>query len=224
MLDDIVNKALPLRDAGLERRTVEPRSVDVSVDLGNGRWLRGTVPEVYGDRLVPVHYSRLGAKHCITSWLWLLALTASDDDRSWTAHTLGRPANSRSREHLAASLLGPLDHTAPEVLRDLVALRDQGLREPLPVPLKTSLRYARARRARADVPDALEKAGYEWRSKFGGERDGDAVLRIWGQDAPMPGVSAPPAPGEAFAGETSRFGALALRVWSPLIQAEQGGW
>jgi exodeoxyribonuclease V gamma subunit len=224
MLDDILRKAAPLRTAALTLRTVEPRAVDVSVDLGDGRWLRGTVPEVYGDRLVPVHFSRLGAKHRLASWVWLLALTASDDDRNWTAHTLGRPTNNRSRDTHGTSLLGPLDHTSLEVLRDLVSLRDTGLREPLPVPLKSSLRYARARRARADVPDAQEKAGYEWTSKFGGERDADAVIRVWGHGAALPGVAAPPGFGEEHPGETSRFGALAMRVWSPLIQAEQGGW
>ena len=190
MLDDILRKAAPLRTAAEALRTVPPRAVDVSVDLGGGRWLRGTVPEVYGDRLVPVHYSRLGAKHRLASWVWLLALTASDDDRNWTAHTLGRPTNSRSRATHGESLLGPLDHTALDVLRDLVALRDAGLRDPLPVPLKTSLRYARARRAHADVPDALEKAGYEWSSRFGGDRDvrrgpphlgpGREPARVWG--------------------------------------------
>jgi exodeoxyribonuclease V gamma subunit len=30
--------------------------------------------------------------------------------------------------------------------------------------------------------------------------------------------------GEEFPGETGRFGALAMRVWSPLIEAEQGSW
>jgi exodeoxyribonuclease V gamma subunit len=224
MLDAILHRAAPLRTAAAALRTVEPRAVDVSVDLGGGRWLRGTVPEVYGDRLVPVHYSRLGAKHRLASWVRLLALAASDDDRSWTAHTLGRPTNGRSRETHATSLLGPLDHTARDVLRDLVALRDAGLREPLPLPLKTSLRYARARRAHADVPDALEKAGYEWTSAFGGDRDGEAAVRVWGPAAPLPGVGVPPGAAEEFPGETSRFGALAMRVWSPLIQAEQGGW
>ena len=108
--------------------------------------------------------------------------------------------------------------------RGLEIIVDTGLREPLPVPLRTSLRYARARHARADVPDALEKAGYKWRSKFGGERDGGAAIRIWGTEAPIPGLTTAPVTGEEFAGETTRFGALALRVWSPLIQAEQGGW
>ena len=74
------------------------------------------------------------------------------------------------------------------------------------------------------IPLLVEKAGYEWTSKFGGERDGAAAVRMWGAGAGLPGVGVAPGAGEEFAGETSRFGALAMRVWSPLIQAEQGGW
>jgi exodeoxyribonuclease V gamma subunit len=224
MLGTIIDRAGPLRDAAADRRTSSPRAVDVAVDLGGGRRLVGTVPEVYGDRLVPVHYSRLGAKHRLASWVHLLALAASDDDHSWTAHTLGRP-HSRSREAVAVSLLGPLDHTAVDVLRDLVALRDHGLRAPLPLPLKASLGYARARRTRADVPDALVKAGYDWRDgKFPGEQSEPAALKIWGRLDQPPGVREAPPAGEEFPGETGRFGALAMRVWSPLIEAEQGSW
>src|SRR4051794_28029789 len=125
MLGQILDRAGPIRDAAADLRTTEPRSVDVAVDLGDGRRLVGTVPEVYGDRLVSVTYSRLGAKHRLSSWVHLLALAASDEDHSWTAHTIGRP-HSRSRDDTAVSLLGPLDHTAVDRLRDLVALRDRG--------------------------------------------------------------------------------------------------
>jgi exodeoxyribonuclease V gamma subunit len=224
MLGTIIERAGPLRAAAAELRRSPPRAVDVAVDLGGGRRLVGTVPEVYGDRLVPVTYSRLGAKHRLASWVHLLALAASDDDRSWTAHTLGRP-HGRSREAVAVSLLGPLDHTAIDMLRDLVALRDHGLRAPLPLPLKASLSYARARRTRADVADALVKAGYDWRDgMFPGEQSEPAALKIWGRlDEPPEVRDAPPA-GQEFAGETGRFGALAMRVWTPLIQAEQGSW
>ena len=143
---------------------------------------------MYGDRLVSVTYSRLGAKHRLASWVRLLALAASDEDRSWTAHTIGRP-HSRSRDDAAVSLLGPLDHTAVDLLRDLVALRDQGLRAPLPLPLKASLGYARARRTHADVPDALVKAGYDWKDgKFPGEQSEPAALKIWGRRDEPPEV------------------------------------
>ncbi|HEY3531320.1 MAG TPA: exodeoxyribonuclease V subunit gamma [Nocardioides sp.] len=224
MLGSILDRAGPLHMAASELRTTRPRAVDVAVDLGGGRRLVGTVPEVYGDRLVPVTYSRLGAKHRIASWVNLLALAASDDDHNWTAHTIGRP-HSRSRHDVATSLLGPLDHTARDLLRDLVSLRDHGLRAPLPLPLKASLGYARARRAHADVPDALVKAGYDWRDgKFPGEQSEPAVLKIWGRIDEPPEVADAPVEGEEFPGETGRFGALAMRVWTPLIEAEQGSW
>jgi exodeoxyribonuclease V gamma subunit len=224
LLDKILTSAMPLATLAAGLRRTEPRAVDVSVHLGGDRWLRGTVPQVYGDRVVSVTYSRLAAKHRLTSWVQLLALSASDEDRSWTAHTIGRPRGG-SREETAASLLGPLDHTAVEVLRDLVALHDRGLCEPLPLPLKASLSYARARRTHADAVEALRKAGFDWcDSRFPGEQSEPAALRAWGHVDPLPGSGEAPCPGEELAGETSRFGALALRVWSPLLVAEQGSW
>jgi exodeoxyribonuclease V gamma subunit len=93
------------------------------------------------------------------------------------------------------------------------------------LPLKASLGYARARRSHADVPDALVKAGYDWRdSRFPGEQSDAAVLRIWGRLEEPPEVADGPRDGEEFPGETGRFGALAMRVWSPLVAAEQGSW
>jgi exodeoxyribonuclease V gamma subunit len=223
-LGQLLERAAPLQAAAAELRGSSPRAVDIAVDLGGGRRLIGTVPEVYGDRLVPVTYSRLGAKHRLAAWVHLLALSASDGDHNWTAHALGRP-HGRSREAVASSLFGPLDHTAIELLRDLVLLRDRGLRAPLPLPLKASLGYARARRTRADVPDALVKAGYDWKDgKFRGEQSEPAVLKIWGRLDEPPEVRVAPSAGEEFPGETGRFGALSMRVWSPLIEAEQGSW
>jgi len=226
MLQRIVDNAHPLAAEAQRLRTREVRAVDVDVDLGAGRRLRGTVPEVYGDRLVPVSYSRLAATHRLQSWLQLVALTGHDGDRNWTAHTVGRPSNSRSREPLAVSMLGPLsEHDARDVLRGLVELRDRGRCEPLPLPLKASFRYAVQRRTRATPDEALLKAGYDWEDgRFEGECSQPAHLRVWGPKAPIPGLAAAPEPGEEFPGETTRFGALALRLWSPLLDAEQGAW
>ncbi|MEI7055070.1 exodeoxyribonuclease V subunit gamma [Nocardioides sp. CCNWLW239] len=230
ILTDVVSKAKPIAAEALRVRhtaisTGQARAVDVEVDLGDGRRLTGTVPQVYGDRLVPVTYSRLGAKQRIESWLQLVALAASDEDRAWSAWTLGRPGNSRSRTPFGLSQLGPLDHTAIDVLRDLVRLRDKGLSAPLPLPLKTSLAYARQRRTQAGVDDALYKAGWEWNDgRFEGEESDVEQVRAWGAKSAIPGLGDPPEPGEEFDGETSRFGALAMRVWSPLLTAEQGSW
>ena len=88
----------------------------------------------------------------------------SDQDRNWTAHTArpartAAPATSRRARRCSARST----HTARDVLRDLVALRDRGLREPLPLPLKASF----ALRPRAPYPRrrgrALRKAGYDWK-------------------------------------------------------------
>jgi exodeoxyribonuclease V gamma subunit len=225
-LAGIVDKAVPLAGAARALRTVEAGAVDVDVDLGGGRRLRGTVPEVYGDRLVPVSYSRLGPTHRLQSWLRLLALSAADPDRNWTAHTLGRPGNSRSRESHGLSLLGPLDdYTARDLLRTLVDLRDRGRCEPLPLPLKASFTYARQRRTRASTAEALHKAGWDWNDgRFPGEQSDAAHQRVWGPGADLPGLGRGPEPGEESEGETTRFGALALRLWGPLLGAEQGTW
>jgi exodeoxyribonuclease V gamma subunit len=230
LLATVIDHAEPLAAEGLRLRhagvsTGAARAVDVDVDLGDGRRLRGTVPEVYGDRLVPVGYSRLGARHRLESWVQLLALAASDEDRPWTAYTLGRPTNSRSRTPYSLSQLGPLDHTARDVLADLVALRDRGLTEPLPLPLKASLAYARQRRTRAGHDDAVVKAGWDWADgRYPGECSDPEQARAWGPAAPLPGLGEAPREGEEYPGESTRFGALAMRLWSPLLTAEQGSW
>ncbi|WP_408897138.1 exodeoxyribonuclease V subunit gamma [Nocardioides sp. R1-1] len=225
ILRDIVTRAQPIADEARRLRTRPPEAVDIDVDLGGGRRLRGTVPEVYGDRLVPVTYSRLGASHRLQTWLLLTALAAHDPDRAWTARALGRPTNSRSHTLFAQSQLGPLDHTARDVLADLVALRDRGLCAPLPLPLKSSLAYARMRRTRASEEEALKKAGWDWQDgRFPGECSDVEQVRAWGPGAPLPGLEEPPGPGEEHPDEPTRFGALALRVWTPLILAEQGSW
>jgi exodeoxyribonuclease V gamma subunit len=226
MLGDLVHRAIPLARAALALRTRPASAVDVDVDLGSGRRLRGTVPGVYGDRLVPVSYSRLGATHRLQSWVRVLALTASDPDRNWTAHTVGRPTNSRSRDDHATSLLGPVDdYTAREVLGRLVDLRDRGLVEPLPLPIKASYSYARLRRTEATTAEAVRKAGYDWDdARFPGECSDAAQVRAWGQGAALPGLDTAPRPGEEHPGEATRFGALALALWSPLLSAEQGSW
>ena len=49
-------------------------------------------------------------------------------------------------------------------------------------------------------------------------------MRAWGLDAGIPGLHEPPHDGEDHPGESTRFGALALRLWSPLLVAEQGSF
>ncbi len=226
LLDKILDRpATPLCVQAAALRQTEPRAVDVSVHLGGDRWLRGTVPEVYGDRVVAVTYSRLAAKHRLASWVQLLALAASDEDRSWTAHTIGRPRGG-SREETATSLLGPLDHTAADVLRDLVALRDRGLCEPvapaaqgfprptpgLAVPMPT-------------CAEALRKAGYDWSDgRFPGEQSEPAALRAWGHVDRLPGSAERPDRVRSSRVRPAGSGPWRCGCGARCSTAEQGSW
>lgn len=105
---------------------------------------------------------------------------------------------------------------------ELVALHDRGLTEPLPLAVKTSAAYAAGRLGGVGVEQALDGASRDWRSDYGGERDDRHHRYVWGDDAPLADLlTAAPYDDECVEGETSRFGALACRLWAPLLAAEQ---
>ncbi|MGB9308858.1 MAG: hypothetical protein WCB92_35745, partial [Mycobacterium sp.] len=105
-------------------------------------------------------------------------------------------------------------------LRDLVRLYDAGRREPLPLPARTSFAWADARNS--DM-DPMKAAGFRWCSQknFDGEDAEPAQVRVWGPRARLEVLLDPPKPGEEVPGEGTRLGALAARLWGPLLQAER---
>ena len=186
----------------------------------------GTVPEVYGDRLVPV--TLLPARRQAPPRVVGPAARPRGVRRG---PQLDRPHHRPApqplaRRHRATSLLGPArPHRRSSVLRDLVALRDHGLRAPLPLPLKASLRL----RPGPPYPRRRARRAGEGGLRLEGRQVPRRAVRAGGPDDLGPARGAArgggaPGPGEEFPGETGRFGALALRVWSPLIEAEQGSW
>ena len=160
----------------------------MDVDLGGGRRLTGTVPGVYGNRVVSLGYSRLKPRQRLQTWVDLLALSASHPDEHWTAHAVGRERAGPKR-----ALSGPLDHRAVDWLRDLVELRDQGLCEPLPVPIATGAAWAQAHLGELSGDDSspAEAARREWETdpfnQFGitAEDDDAYHLRVHGPGAPV---------------------------------------
>ena len=214
--NDVKAQAAQLAQAALAHRDGDAQAYDVDVDLGSGRRLTGTVSPVFGDRLVEVTYSKLGGQHLLKAWILLVALTAHDPSRNWTAVCIGRP---RSGSHVSERLLGcPVDD-AVGVLRDLVAIYDAGRREPLPLPIKTSYAWAEARldRHSARPPDPKRNAGFKWRY----ERTDAAIERVWGRDAELDDLLTPVQSGEEVDGEGTRLGAYAARLWMPLLRAER---
>lgn len=200
-----------LAEAAFAHRVGDPDAFDIDVDL-RGRRLTGTVSGVYGSRTVSVVYSRLAPKHVLAAWIPLLALAAQYPDTQWSALCIGR---GMGRNHIRQRLfLPPPDPVA--VLGDLVAIYDAGRREPLPLPLATSCAWAAARREKEDPVGAARGA---WGSKFGESTDA-AHIKVWGQNAPLDTLLDVPRPGEEVTGEGTRLGALAVRLWAPLLSAE----
>jgi exodeoxyribonuclease V gamma subunit len=168
---------------------------DVDVDLGGGRRLRGTVADVFGDRVVTVSYSSIGPRHLLDAWVSLLALTASEPDTQWTAGAVGRKGTGADRVVLA----GVDETTARTALSDLVALRDLGMCHPLRLPLKTGHAAHRY---------SLGAAAKEWGGTFA-ERDDRLHAMVWGAAAPLDVLTAPPV--------DTALVSLAARVWTPLL-------
>ncbi len=218
VLTDIVTSAKPLVLAAQSVRRGSQRTLDVDVDLGGGRRLSGTVGDVWGNNVVSVSFSNLGAKHRLAAWINALALGAGLPDENWTVHTIGK-----HRSGGQVSLIGPLaQHDAEQVLRTLVAIYDAGQREPLPLPVRTSLAWAeehRHVRAGSDG-DADAKARGEWETpRFNDsgfpKEDADAWhVRAFGEAADYTLLAAPVRPGEDG---PHRLGHYAWRVWGPLI-------
>jgi exodeoxyribonuclease V gamma subunit len=185
--------------------------VDVDVDLGDGRRLRGTVTGLYGDRVVKVNFSRLGPKHLLDAWIPLLALCAGRPGRPWTAGALGRGGRGQA---VARTAFGSVDE-AGTLLRGLVAIYDAGMREPLPLPLKTGHAWAtshpRSARSRAELA---------WsKDRFGVENEDEAHVRVWGREAPLALLlEQRPRPGEDHPDQSTRLGALACRLWQPILE------
>ncbi|GAA1910452.1 exodeoxyribonuclease V subunit gamma [Nocardioides hwasunensis] len=229
MLTDIVTRVRPLVEAALPLRSGPARTLDVDIDLGDRR-LTGTVGHVFGNNLVAVSYSTLAAKHRMAAWLDALALAAGHPDENWTAHTIGRWGRSAGRR----ALISPMpDDDARAHLRELVDVMERGQREPLPLPVKTTLAFAEeftlaARSGGGGQTDPDAKAAAEWVTPRFNEtgfprEDGDQWhVRAWGEQAPYELLAAPLLADEVRDedGAPHRLGHYALRVWSPLLAHE----
>lgn len=223
VLDEVERTVDTLFRAAAPDYTQPPRDIDIAVDLGGGRRLTGTVAEVRGDLLVRTTYSRVAPKHRLAAWVSVLALAATEQ-REWRAAVTGR--GRFPTPAWRAELTAPAADEAAVHLRTLVALRDAGLAEPLPIPTATTAAYAEARFRRLSPEEAMVAADRE----FGGgdkKRDfaehSDRNLRyVWGPAPDFGHLTAAPAPaGEPV--EQTRFGSIARRLWVPLLRAEQQG-
>ena len=125
------------------------------------------------------------------------------------------------------------DDEARTHLRQLVDVMERGQREPLPLPVKTSLAFAEefeiaARSGGGSQADPDLKARGEWVTpRFNDtgfpKEDGDQWhVRAWGESAPYELLAAPLLADESAEGGEAphRLGHYALRVWTPLLTHE----
>jgi exodeoxyribonuclease V gamma subunit len=210
---------------------VEPVSMDVNITLADGTRIVGTVPQVRGDVIHGVSFSRLGPHQRLQAWLRLLALTAGHPDRAFTAVTVGRiRAGGPPRTDVSVARIDVLgtdaaarQHTAGRHLEDLVDLYRRGMREPVPIYCKTSAAWARGSATKRERL-AADQWKSEWnRPKEDADPEHKEVLagvvpfaRLL-EELPRPDEN-----GEGWdAEEETRFGRYARRLWSGLLSHEK---
>ena len=203
----------PLAQAAAPVHAGDATAVDVVVPLTAGRTLTGTVNGVYGDTLASASYSTLAPKHRLAAWAKLLAIGATGR-RDHRAVTTGR--GRHRRPVWRSALVLPDDPAA--VLRDLVALYDEGMREPLPVATGATHAYAERRRAGSSIEDATEAAEKDWCGMFGDGKDRHLAY-VHGDPPAFDQLLLQRDPGP----EQTRFGALSRRLWAPLFACETVG-
>ncbi|WP_334025832.1 exodeoxyribonuclease V subunit gamma [Nocardia terpenica] len=225
VLDDVADTVDRLVRVARPLHEVPARTIDVAVDLGDGRLLSGTVPDVHDDAVVRTTFSRLAPKHRMAAWVRVLALAATERHQGWRALSIGR--GKFGRPAWRSALTAPNGAVAQSILRDLADLRDEGLAEPLPIAPTASAVYAERRCQGASLDDARLAADQEFLGGPNGPKPfgdhTDRYLRyVWGP-APRLEHLESPLPDPDPAGERTRFGALARRLWNPLLACESQG-
>jgi exodeoxyribonuclease V gamma subunit len=224
IVDDLLTAA-----EGVFGDGASPGSLDVRVVLPDGRLLTGSIPGVGDELLRAVTYSRVAPKHRITAWVRLLALTAAHPQRPFHAATVGKGQGrgAVSVAHLRPLADDPLERrrVAMAQLVALVNLYDRGMREPAPLYCATSAAYAVAARVGGDATAAAQGA---WESTWDREKedrekehllvfDGVRTVEDLMREEPRADEQ-----GEGWeAGEATRFGRYARRLWDGLLAVEE---
>ncbi len=185
---------------------VPARSVEVLVEFDSGVVLTGTVPRVHDDVVVVTSYSSQGPKVIAPGWVDVLAVAAAT----------GQPARgllvARFGKGIRPVELGPVDpEFARAHLETLTSTLRQGAVEALPLPVVTSMTWAR----NAGRPNQVLAARDKWLGERGSSIPGEAQDAAWALLYP-----------DASVRDLTKAGLdqWAMRVWGPLLPMTGGRW
>ena len=208
-------------------------SLDVHVELPDGRSLIGTVPGWRSPTVLACTYSRLAAKHRLGAWVRFLAVSAARPELNADVVTVGRGAWHQPPR---VARLGPLAPTSEERqaralagLELVIDLYGRGMREPLPLACATSGAWAAAAHRGAGEDAAYREAGDEWKGGlFPGEMSDAEHRYVWGPglglDELMLETVGDDEAGPGWDGaDTRRFVVLSRRLWDPVLEHEEVG-
>jgi exodeoxyribonuclease V gamma subunit len=206
-----------------------PEPLDVGIRL-DGTAIIGTVAGVRGDLIQSVTFSRLAPAHRLQAWLRLLALSAAHPERAFHTEIIGKgEGGSRNRPRVSKSCAGlggtpdERRRAANRHLETIVDIFRRGMREPLPIYCRTSHSYAAAERHREN---SWSIASHTWADGATNERNEAAHALVLGGRVAFDDIydeqCRPDERGSEWpAGVTSRFAAYAVRLWGPLLAAEE---
>ncbi len=159
-----------------------------------------------GGLIATAQYGRVDARHLGPAWAQMLSLTVATGRRT-NAVVVGRGSTLR----LTAP---PVEH-ARAFLGDLLALAHDATEQVLPLPPRVAEQWARFRAQGRDPLKETALLNKLWRY------DRDLVWDRWyGKDeVPWRGTPSQGSPW-AMPGEEQLLGALAVRVWGPIVKGQ----
>jgi len=221
-------------EAAAGARAAPRRPLDVHLKLTDGLLVSGTVSGVHGDVLLGTTYSRVSPGHRLAAWVRLLAVTAADPQRAFSAVTIGRARAGAAGNVTIARIGSPAGdpdgrrRAALEQLGVLTDLYARGMREPLPLYCLTAAAWAEAAAGGGSGGDPVAAARAAWTSDWHTAREDQEPehrLVLGGRTTFEQLLTEAPRADEAGPGwnmlEPTRLGRCARRLWDGLLAFEE---